>query len=172
MNSQNYTIRKARLEDAPLLANAEREITRIPGRLASRPEEIKEENVREKISSLSANSSGIYLVIEKNGLPVGHGFLDPHKLANTSHVVILSLAIHEGYQGIGLGKMLMQKLIEWAKAQPQIEKIELQVRSSNKNGIHLYTNLGFIEEGRKTKRLKYGEHDYQDDVYMALWVGN
>jgi hypothetical protein len=46
----------------------------------------------------------------------------------------------------------------------------LQVRSSNTLAIKLYESLGFAEEGRKTKRLKYGPDDYQDDVYMALWV--
>lgn len=172
MNFENYSIRKAKPEDATLLAYAEREIAKTPGRLASRPEELKDENVREKIVSLSQNSSGIYLVVEQNGSMVGHAFLEPHKLAVTAHVVILTIAVHEGYQGMGIGKMLMQQLIEWAGYQPNIEKIELQVRSSNTRALMLYERLGFVEEGRKTKRLKYGANDYQDDIYMALWVGN
>jgi len=171
MNFENYSIRKAKPEDAALLAEAEREIAKIPGRLAPRPEELKDENVREKISSLSQNDSGIYLVLEKNGSILGHAFLEAHKLAVTAHVVFLTIAIHEGHQGIGLGKILMQELIEWAKSQEKIEKLELQVRSSNTRAIRLYESLGFIEEGRKTKRLKYGINDYQDDIYMALWVG-
>jgi len=36
--------------------------------------------------------------------------------------------------------------------------------------IRLYERLGFIEEGRETKRLKDGPDDYQDDIYMAQWV--
>jgi ribosomal protein S18 acetylase RimI-like enzyme len=172
MSFENYSIRKAKPEDATLLAEAEREIAKIPGRLASRPEELKDENIQEKIIALSQNDSGICLVIEKDGSITGHAFLEPHKLANTAHVVFLTIAIHEGHQGMGLGKMLMQKLIEWARSQPKIEKFELQVRSSNTRAIMLYKSLGFIEEGRKTKRLKYGPNDYLDDIYMALWVGN
>jgi RimJ/RimL family protein N-acetyltransferase len=65
----------------------------------------------------------------------------------------------------------MEYLIEWTKKHPKIEKFELQVRSSNTRAINLYESLGFVEEGRKTKRLKYGPNEYLDDVYMALWVG-
>jgi putative acetyltransferase len=45
------------------------------------------------------------------------------------------------------------------------------VRSSNEGAIALYRSLGFVEEGRKTRRLKVGAGEYLDDVYMALWVG-
>jgi ribosomal protein S18 acetylase RimI-like enzyme len=171
MLSPHLKIRPAIPEDASTLAAAEREIARIPGRLASRPEELKDENFREKIEALAKNESAIYAVVEENGVIVGHGFLEPHRLAVTEHVVILTLAIHEGYQGKGLGRLLMLHLIDWAKANAKIEKIELQVRSSNLAAIKLYQSLGFVEEGRKIKRLKLGPDHYLDDVYMALWVG-
>lgn len=164
-------IRKAKPEDAPILAKAEREIAKTPGRLASHPNELKDENFKEKIVALSNIDTGLYVVLEENGVIVGHALLDPHKLASTSHVVSLTIAIHEGHQGKGLGKTLMQYLIEWTKNHSKIEKFELQVRSSNTRAINLYKSLGFFEEGRKTKRLKYGPNEYLDDVYMALWVG-
>jgi ribosomal protein S18 acetylase RimI-like enzyme len=171
MNFEGYSIRLAKPEDANVLAEAQREIAKTPRLLASRPEELKDENFREKIISLSQNDSGIYVVMEKDGSIVGQATLEPHKLAVTSHVVFLTIAIHIGHQGMGLGKMLMQYLIDWAKYNPKIEKFELQVRSSNTRAISLYKNLGFVEEGRKIKRLKYGENEYVDDIYMAMWVG-
>lgn len=171
MNNGSINIRKAKPEDAFILANAEREIAKTPGRLASHPNELKDENFKEKIIALSGLDTGLYVVLEEEGAIVGHAVLDPHKLASTSHVVSLTIAIHEGHQGKGLGKKLMQYLIEWTKNHPKIEKFELQVRSSNIRAINLYKSLGFIEEGRKIKRLKYGPNEYLDDVYMALWVG-
>jgi RimJ/RimL family protein N-acetyltransferase len=171
VDPQEYTIRKAKPEDAATLAAAEREIAKLPGRLASRPEELKDEMFREKISFLSGHDSGLYVVIESDGKIVGHAFLEPHQLAATSHVVSLTIAIHEGHQGRGLGRRLMNHLIGWAQSHPRLEKFELQVRSSNVRAIKLYQSLGFVEEGRKTRRLRYGPGDYQDDVYMALWVG-
>jgi ribosomal protein S18 acetylase RimI-like enzyme len=105
------------------------------------------------------------------GVIVGHAFLERRDLAVTSHVMNLTIAVHAGYQEQGFGKKLMTYLITWSRSNPTVEKLELQVRSSNERAIALYKSLGFIEEGRKTKRLKYGPNSYLDDVYMALWVG-
>ena len=166
-----FVSRTARPEEAPALAEAERVIARTPGQLASRPEELKDEDFRQKILALNQSETGLFVVAEYNGTVVGHAILDPLKLAVTAHVVVLTIAIHEGYQGTGFGKRLMEHLISWTRANPKIEKFELQVRSSNERAISLYKSLGFIEEGRKTRRLKYGPGSYLDDLYMALWVG-
>lgn len=166
-----FVIRKARPDEAPALAEAERVIARTPGQLASRPEELKDEDFRQKILALSQSESGLFVVAEYNGTLVGHALLDPLKLAVTAHVVVLTIAIHEGHQGRGFGKRLMEHLISWTREHPKVEKFELQVRSSNKRAISLYKSLGFTEEGRKTRRLKYGPGSYVDDIYMALWVG-
>jgi ribosomal protein S18 acetylase RimI-like enzyme len=168
---EELVIRKARPEEAPALAEAQRVIARTPGQLASRPEELKDEDFRQKILALNQSETGLFVVAEHHGTAVGHAILDPLKLAVTAHVVVLTIAVHEGYQGRGLGKKLMVHLISWARAHPKIDKFELQVRSSNERAISLYKSLGFIEEGRKTRRLKLGPDSYLDDLYMALWVG-
>jgi ribosomal protein S18 acetylase RimI-like enzyme len=165
------SIRGARPEEAPLLAAAERAIASVPGKLASRPDEIDDGAVRQKILDLDLDDRGIYLVAERAGTVVGHAFLEPLSLAATSHVVRLMLAVHEGHQRQGVGRALMNELLRWARSNARVEKVELQVRSSNARAIALYRSLGFVEEGRKTKRLKIGPKEYLDDVYMALWVG-
>lgn len=160
-------IRRATLEDVSAIAAAQRAIAVVPGRLAPTPEEIDEKALR----TLIADDRGVFLVVEAGGTVVGHAFLEPLPLASTSHVVRLTLAVHEGHQRQGLGKALMRELLHWGRANPAVEKIELQVRSSNEAAIALYRSLGFVEEGRKTKRFKIGPSQYLDDVYMALWVG-
>lgn len=154
-----------------MLAAAERAIARTPGLLASRPEELKDEDFKQKILLLSQSETGLFVVAEQDGTLVGHAILDPLKLAVTAHVVVLTIAVHAGYQGRGVGRKLMEHLISWARANPKVDKFELQVRSSNERAIALYKSLGFKEEGRKTRRLKYGPGSYLDDIYMALWVG-
>lgn len=171
MGPDSTAIRHARPEDAPLLAAAERTIARVPGRLASRPDEIVDDAVRRLIVDLEAQGRGIYLVAERAGAIVGHALLEALALAVTSHVVRLTIAVHEGHQGQGVGRALMNELLRWARSNPRVDKVELQVRSSNDRAIALYRSLGFIEEGRKTRRLKLGPNEYLDDIYMALWVG-
>jgi ribosomal protein S18 acetylase RimI-like enzyme len=171
MGPDATSIRRARPEDAPLLAAAERAIASVPGRLASRPEEIDDDAVRAMIQRLDDGTRGKYLVAEKAGTIVGHALLEPLPLAVTSHVVRLTIAAHEGHQHQGVGRALMNALLDWARSNPRIEKVELQVRASNAPAVALYRSLGFVEEGRKTRRLKIGPNEYIDDVYMAMWVG-
>jgi ribosomal protein S18 acetylase RimI-like enzyme len=166
-----HSIREARPEDAPLLAAAERAIASVPGRLASRPDEIDDAAVRKKILDLDDPGRGVYLVAEHAGVVVGHAFLESLSLAATAHVFRVAIAVHEGHQRLGVGRALMNELLRWARSNPRAEKVELQVRSSNDRAIALYRSLGFVEEGRKTRRLKIGPKEYIDDVYMALWVG-
>ncbi|MCC7387054.1 MAG: GNAT family N-acetyltransferase [Deltaproteobacteria bacterium] len=171
MTLDALSIRRARGEDASPIAEAERVIARVPGMLASRPDEIADGAVREMIESLNDRGRGIYLVAEDAGLIIGHALLESLPLAATSHVVRLTIAVHEGHQRRGVGRALMNELLRWARSNPDVEKVELQVRSSNHRAIALYRSLGFVEEGRKTRRLKVGPNEYLDDVYMARWVG-
>jgi ribosomal protein S18 acetylase RimI-like enzyme len=167
----SVSIRNARPQDAPLLAAAERTIAVVPGRLASRPDEIVDDAVRKMIVCLNDDDRGAYLVAEQAGTVVGHAYLEPLSLAVTSHVVRLLIAVHEGREHQGIGRALMNALLGWARSNPRVEKIELQVRSTNEPAVELYRSLGFVEEGRKTRRLKIGPNEYIDDVYMAMWVG-
>lgn len=171
MSVDAHSIRKARREDAPLLAAAERAIASVPGELASRPNEIDDDAVRKMILDLNDRGRGNYLVAEHAGAVVGHAFLESLSLAATSHVVRLMIVVHEGNQRRGVGRALMDELLRWARSNPSVEKVELHVRSSNEPAIALYRSLGFVEEGRKARRLKIGPNEYLDDVYMALWVG-
>lgn len=166
-----FNIRDAKAEDSILLAQAEREIAKIPGRLASRPHELKDEAFREKIIALTGSQTGKYVVVESNREIVGHALLDPFKLEVTAHSVDLTIAVHEGHQRKGFGRALMLHLIDWAKANPKIEKIMLHVRSSNEGAIVLYKQLGFLVEGVRVKQIKLGSNSYLDNIAMALWVG-
>lgn len=159
------------VEDAEILAEAQRVIARTPGRLASTPGELKDEVFRERIARLRSSDCGRFIVARVNGEAVGHALLDPLKLAVTSHVVDLTIAVHEGYQGRGVGTRLLSHLIDWARANPRIDRMELRVRSSNASAIALYKKLGFVEEGRMVRRLKIAPGQYLDDLVMALWVG-
>lgn len=67
-------------------------------------------------------------------------------------------------------RALLASIIEWAKSSPDVEKIELHVRSSNENAQALYQKLGFTEEGRWKHRVKVTEGKYLDDILAGLWL--
>lgn len=163
-------IRKAEIKDARAIVLAAREIAAIPGYFCSQPDEINEQTVIETINTLEDAQKGIYLVAEIEGNIIGHAFLQPLHLKSISHVAQLTIAVHQGSQEKGIGTALMKQLIEWAKYSKSIEKIELNVRATNKRAIALYKKMGFAEEGRLKKRLKINQDVYIDDILMALHV--
>ena len=171
-NEKSITIREARIEDASLLAEEERKITSTPGFLVSKPHELLDENFKQKIEFLSKSKNGKYIVAEIDGKIAGHALLDPLHLTAIRHVVHLTIAVHNGWQEMGVGQEMLSFLIEWAKQSPVVEKIELHVRSCNGRAMNLYRKVGFQEEGRWRRRVKIEEGKYLDDVLMGLWVGN
>lgn len=170
MRPSRFTIRPARVQDAPLLARAERTIAATPGFLVSRPSEVTDERFAQTITALRGADNGHYLVAEDEDHIVGHGLLEPMPLAGIRHVVRLTLVAHPGYQGQGVGQALLSRLISWARSAPAVEKIELNVRSSNTPAQALYLKMGFVEMRRWRRRVKIAPGEYVDDVAMELFV--
>lgn len=163
----NITIRHAKIEEAHLIAAAEREIAKKLNCFCSQPSELKDENVANTISTCLKDKKGVYLVAEYESQLVGHAFLETYSLQSLRHVADLNLAVHLGWHKKGIGTQLLEHLIEWAKNSDNIEKIQLNVRSSNLAAISLYKKMGFEEEGRLKNRVKVQE-GYLDDVVMGL----
>jgi putative acetyltransferase len=169
MNSaQQIKIRRALADDAQLLFQAERETSKTPGLLVSHPDELCESAFCEKITWLS--TAGIYLVAEIAGSPAGHALLEPSPQRAMSHVFSLTIVVHKNHTRRGIGTALMTHLIDYAKGNPAIEKIELRVRASNLAAQRLYSRFGFVEEGRFQKRIKLNDGSYIADICMATFV--
>lgn len=76
---------------------------------------------------------------------------------------INNIAVKKEYRGMGFGKMLMNALIEDAKAQ-NVKAMTLEVRVSNQSAISLYKKLGFKEAGTRKKYYP----DNEDALIMWL----
>lgn len=79
---------------------------------------------------------------------------------------ILTLCVKKEYQGQGLGKILLQHLIDVAKDH-KAEVLLLEVRPSNTTAVHLYHKYGFNEVG--TRQGYYPAKEGREDaLIMAL----
>ncbi len=163
-------LRPARVSDAKHLCEAERSHAATPGSLVSRPHELLPENFTRTIAKLSTHRRGRYLVAERDGQIAGHALLDPMEMEALAHIVRLTVVVHPGFQGQGVGKALLLSLIDWARRAPGIEKIELLVRAVNGRAVKLYQSVGFAEEGRIRARLRTPGGIYIDDLMMGLFV--
>jgi RimJ/RimL family protein N-acetyltransferase len=161
----NLFIRVARIEDAAILAAAERATAETPGLLVSRPSELSLESFEKKIVDLS--KLGRYVVAEQDEKIVGHALLDPMSLEALSHVFRLTIVVHPGFRNQGVGEALMRDLMVWAKQTLHVGKIELLVRATNERAIRLYLKLEFIQEGRFRNRVRLRDGEFVDDIAMA-----
>jgi putative acetyltransferase len=157
-------IREAGVDDAPILAAAERIVAAEPGLLASRPEEVTDAVMTRRIQGAAR-----FLVAEDDGAPVGHAMLDPMALAAVAHVLHLSIVVHDGQRRRGIGERLLRELLTWAE-RTGVVKIELRVRATNSGAIALYRKVGFVDEGVLRRRVRLPDGQYLDDLSMA-WLG-
>jgi|SRR5690348_4745909 RimJ/RimL family protein N-acetyltransferase len=158
-------IRIATSTDAEAIAAAEAETQRTPGLLVGHPGEIPVEAYRAKIAKLA--TEGCYIVAEENGSPVGHAFLDPLPMRANAHVFTLTIVVHPGHVERGIGRAMLEHLLDWARRDARVEKVELNVRAGNLRALRLYHRCGFVEEARFTRRVRRTDGVYEDDIGMA-----
>jgi RimJ/RimL family protein N-acetyltransferase len=160
------TIRRALVEDALTLCAAEQEVARTPGFLVSQPDELSPESFAALIAALSSGT-GCYVVAEAQGHIVGHAFLKPMDCRAVSHVFLLTIVVHPGHTAHGIGTAIMNALLDWARRTPQVQKVELIVRSTNVRARRLYQKFGFVEEGCFRNRIRLPDGKFIDDITMA-----
>jgi len=113
---------------------------------------------------------GLMLVAEYQGRLIGLLNLQLSAKEKFKHQGMFGMSIQEIFTGKGIGTCLILEMLEWAKQRGDIEKISLEVFSNNKRAIHLYTKMGFKEEGRRIKQAKLRPGEYVDDILMSIFI--
>jgi L-phenylalanine/L-methionine N-acetyltransferase len=99
-------------------------------------------------------------IVGAAGLHVGHAGL------RRLHARELGIGIAREWQGRGLGRRLIARLLDWADNWGGVLRVELHVHADNDRAIALYQAMGFVEEGRhRAYALKNGR--YIDVFSMA-----
>ncbi|HEV8595332.1 MAG TPA: GNAT family N-acetyltransferase [Thermoplasmata archaeon] len=114
------------------------------------------------------DASSILYVAEVDGRVVGQ--IDAHTSTypKARHVASLGIAIVRAYRGLGIGRLLMERVLTWMRVRG-IEKAVLEVFSTNERAIALYRKMGFEVEGARKRHYKI-RGKYVDDVMMAKWL--
>lgn len=128
------------------------------------------EKEREWVKNHIEESGALLVIAEVNGEIVGSANLHNGQRRRIQHVADAAITVLKEFRSLGIGKALMDALIEWATEHPVIEKISLGVFSNNAGAINLYKKLGFVEEGRKVKEIKIDHDCYIDSILMNKFV--
>lgn len=113
------------------------------------------------------DGGGVHRVaVDASGTVVGWCDIERYGREGFTHGGRLGIGMLPDVRGRGLGRRLMTDAIEAAWRQG-MERIELEVFSSNTRAIALYESLGFAREGLKRHARKL-DGAYEDDLLMAL----
>lgn len=82
------------------------------------------------------------------------------------HSANVGIMVHADYQGQGIGKALMQALLDLADNWLMLTRVELSVFTDNHRAIMLYEKLGFEKEGIK-RQAAIRNGTYEDEYLMS-----
>ncbi|MEM9020196.1 MAG: GNAT family protein [Planctomycetota bacterium] len=83
-----------------------------------------------------------------------------------AHIGEVGMFVAKTYWESGLGTAMMEALIAWADASPELGLLQLQVYRNNERAIRLYRNCGFVEAGTIPARTRFADGSTRDDVTM------
>lgn len=173
-DGRRATIRSAQISDAEgvleqiksVVAEREYTVTIIDDDMS----DFTVDKEKEWINKHIEQPGHLFIVAEVDGRIVGSADLHNGNRKRIQHVGTLGITVIKDFRGLGVGKALMEALLNWALDNPLIEKIGLEVFDVNKPAIELYNKLGFIEEGRKAKGIKLGQDSYVDSILMYKFI--
>ncbi|HWI48394.1 MAG TPA: GNAT family N-acetyltransferase [Rummeliibacillus sp.] len=171
-NNFQVSLRKGNLDDAETLLEIEREVVSENEFMISVVEETEEstEQQRSWIREVLENERETIIVAEMKGKVTGFIIFRSKNTKRLSHTGYFTTMIKKEYRDLGIGKLLIKELLKWAEQNTSIEKVCLGVLSTNQRAIALYKSVGFVEEGRKIKEVKFSEDLYVDDILMYKLV--
>ena len=102
------------------------------------------------------NPNSKYIVAKLNNIIVG--FAGIWKSVDDVHIT--NIVVNKNFRKQNIGSLMLSKLIELAKLEPNISSITLEVNSNNIAAIKLYEKFGFKVVGLRKK--------YYNNIYDAI----
>lgn len=117
----------------------------------------------ESISKETENPVAIYMIAEEEEKIVGFGGM--WQVIDEGEII--NIAVQKAYQRQGIGKLILEKLMEEAKNR-NITIMHLEVRKSNAAAQHLYEKFGF--NAIAIRKAYY--HEPTEDAVIMQWSLN
>lgn len=127
-----------------------------------------EEEARELDKLYSSDNNCVLLAIV-DGRVIGIASIHGSSKPKIRHIGEIGIVIDKDYWGMGLGRLMMEELLDWASEADVLKRLQLQVQYRNKRARSLYESLGFNLE----TVIKYGVKDngeYLDVCQMSKLI--
>lgn len=124
---------------------------------------------REWVNAFIEEEHSLLLVAEHNGHIVGNLDITGASRRRLRHNGLVGLGMLKQFREHGLGSILLETGINWARNHSQLERLWLQIIDGNNPALQLYRKFGFVEEGRQKNFIKTAT-GYSDNIIMALML--
>ncbi|NWF70522.1 MAG: GNAT family N-acetyltransferase [Chloroflexi bacterium] len=170
--STSFTIRPAVPQDAAAINALNREIADEPNNnvlwgAGEYTRTVEDERLIIEERAAAENSTTLIAVSADNkvvGLLACYG----GKRQAMRHTAGIGIHVQKDWRDKGVGTALMNAVVDWARTNPVIHRLELDVFTDNARAVHVYENVGFVAEG--IKRHMYRKEDGFKDVLMMAMV--
>ncbi|WP_164020825.1 GNAT family N-acetyltransferase [Pyxidicoccus trucidator] len=178
-DGRSCVIRQATSEDAAALYALDRAIVRARQGIVKHEDELPPDAAtfaagRESAGLHKTDGTAFPLLVEaEDGGVLGEASVLRIGYRMLRHVGVLGIGVHPAAQGLGVGRLLMQHLLQWVRSHrdadgQRVLRVELYVRADNPRAIALYRSLGFEHEGTRRAFLRADDGALVDDLLMGL----
>lgn len=169
---RSITIRSARVGDAEQILEYLKRIISEGAYMRTAPEEftLTVEQEAEWIRKHLDAPGKLMILAEAESRIVGYLNFCNYEKKRLSQNGSFGISVHKEWRNLGIGRLLIETMLDWARRNPLIEKVYLEVFASNERAIHLYQKLGFVEEGRKSRHVKFSDGYFEDEILMSRFV--
>ena len=125
----------------------------------------------DKIDRYAKSYNQIYLVSFIGEQLVGVSDISSSYKPRLRHLGELGISVIKEHWGKGIGKTILQYMIDWSYQSGVIRKLNLFVQLENTRAIQIYEQLGFEKEGIQ-KRALFVNNTFEDGMHMGLLIDN
>ncbi len=138
--------------------------------LIREPDEVTMTVEQEKqfIERILSDERELMLVATVEGKHIGNcALMSKGSYKRYAHRCEVAIALYQAYCGCGIGKSMVQTVLQVAKC-TGYEQVELEVVSDNVGAVEMYRKLGFRKCGTFPNSMKYCDGTYADVDWMMM----
>lgn len=113
------------------------------------------EEMAQNLADMYDSPNNVLLVALVDCKIVGTASVKASDKRRMEHIGEIGISILKDYWGFGLGRLMMEEVLQWSKESGIIRRLELTVQERNQRAVSLYEKIGFktetiMERGAKT----------------------
>ncbi|MBO0422621.1 GNAT family N-acetyltransferase [Enterococcus plantarum] len=124
----------------------------------------------ENLANLYESPNNLLMVALADEQVIGTASIKASSKKRIEHIGEIGISILKDYWGFGLGTLMMEELIEWAKESGVIRRLELTVQHRNQRAVHVYEKIGFKTETIMARGAKTDEDEFLDVHLMSRMI--